>query len=125
MADILDIKVLFVDDNKDFLAVRKNAFMDDFTVSIVSSIAEAFTLAKEDISIVVADINMGKEGLITPFLEFMKNEKPYIPVILNSANLPRFYGETFLWYPFIEKWEGSPELESMIIDLVDKKEATK
>lgn len=62
MKNRFDIKVLLVDDSKDFLKIKKDALCDFFVISTASTIAEALTAAQWDISVVVTDINMGKEG---------------------------------------------------------------
>jgi len=83
-------KILVVDDIEDYLSSLENALKTEYKVLKARSLEEAKDIAdKEDFSLAIVDIRLSekdssnKDGLV--FLEWIKMNKPGIPVIVMSA----------------------------------------
>ena len=124
MENRFDIKVLFVDDSEDLLRMREQYFSDFFRLNTASDIGEALLAVKSWwIDIVVTDKNMWGHRWIRPLLDYMKEERPYVPVILNSGEDGRRARQELYCHAFIDKCSGDDPiqlLKNKIIELVDK-----
>ncbi len=84
------MKILIVDDIEEYLRSLENALRDEYDVRTAKSLKEAKEkVTSEEVDIVLADIRLSEEekdnrdGLV--FLEWLKMNKPKIPVIMMSA----------------------------------------
>lgn len=80
--------VLLVDDDIDYLEAETEALRElgGFDVSPVSDLAEAIRAARSGtFGILVTDKNIGGHRGLVPLLDFMQQERPETPVLINSA----------------------------------------
>ena len=119
-----DIKVLFVDDNEDLLRMRKDSFSDFFRIATANDIGQALLTVKWwSIDIVVTDKNMWGSRWIIPLLDYMKNEQPGTPVIINSGEDGIRASKELYCHAYIEKFSSddpTQQMEEKIVKLVDK-----
>lgn len=83
-------KILIVDDIEEYLRSLENALSDEYEVITAKSLEEAKKkVSSEEVNIVLADIRLSEEeednrdGLV--LLEWIKMNKPKIPIIMMSA----------------------------------------
>ncbi len=81
------IKVLIIDDNEPFLAYIKEAFEDDFDLTIFQDGAEGVAWAKENLpDILLLDVNMpGLSGMEVVKKLSANSETRRIPILVISA----------------------------------------
>jgi len=85
--DDIDLNILLVDDDPDFIGDFKMLLPSRIQCSAVVSVdqAESF-LAEKDVDVVFLDIELGKGGDGLAYLKQLKIDNPFLPVIMISAD---------------------------------------
>jgi DNA-binding NtrC family response regulator len=85
--DETPLKILLVDDDPDFVGDFRTLLPDYITCHDVASVpqADAF-LSGNDVDVVFLDIGLGSGGDGLEYLQSLKSENPYLPVIMISAD---------------------------------------
>ena len=106
--------ILLVDDNDTLREELTREFrVDGHTVTPVSNLGSALTEAKhlsED-SVVVTDKNLGGHRGITPFLDYLQNEKPDVRVIIFSGEISTYAQKELYCHYTLTK--GSSDLDRL------------
>ena len=79
-------KIVLVDDDPAILDSYSLLWKNRFTLVCVSDLGTALSTVKNTLfDLLITDKNLGVHRGIEPLLNYMKEEKPYIPVILFSG----------------------------------------
>ena len=112
-------KVLLVEDDPDVLHEVSTILNDNgHSVTAVKDLGTALREAQmlREGSIVVTDKNLGGHRGVEPMLDYLKEEKPEVKVILMSAEPSQYARRQLYCHDFVEK--GNPNTFDRLLQLV-------
>jgi len=117
------IRILFVDDDSDYLEVTSELLQRVYghRVTSVEDLGSALAEARSSrFDCLVTDKNLGRSRGVMPLLDFMQSERPGVPVIICSGEPGEHVKRELYCQGFVYKPYAVDELPGLIKRLVVK-----